>query len=247
MEQLALLPICGLPAHRAVSTLGDLEDSPSISALVLQGHDGAGALAVQELVAARFRVTVQIPPATPLPDGKVNEKDVLSVRLAEERVRRYGASNVIIDDPGTAVNSLEANSYDLVIDTVGGKAIWDACRRVLRSNGQFTTLAGEETRAVPNARAQVRSNWRSLKQAFVKQDRKALGYAWISPAADVGIGGEDVRDTLIALSQRVVDNGLRPWVDPARLVPFESAPMLFRAGDKAVLKEGRTGVVRIID
>ena len=93
----------------------------------------------------------------------------------------------------------------------------------------------------------MRSNWRSLRRAFVKQDRKALGYAWISPAADVGLDGEDVRDSLIALTQQVMDTGLRPWVDPARLVPFESAPTLFKGGDKAVLKEGRTAVVRIID
>lgn len=245
MEQLALLPLCGVPAHRAIGTIDDAEDY--ISALVFQGHDGAGAMAVQELVALKLRVTVQIPPLDPDSDGKVSEKDVLSMRLAEERVRGYGVSRIIIDDVEATIKSLEANSFDIVIDTVGGKLVWDDCRRILRSHGQFTTLAGEDTRTVPNARAQVRSNWRSLKRAFVKQDRKALGYAWVSPAADVGLDGEDVRDSLIALAQQVMDTGMRPWVDPLRLVPFESAPVLFKTGDKTVLKEGRTGVIRIID
>src|ERR1700689_961203 len=51
LEELALLPLAGGPAHRAVRTFASVEAGASSTprALVLRGHDGAGAMAVQML------------------------------------------------------------------------------------------------------------------------------------------------------------------------------------------------------
>ncbi|THH12336.1 hypothetical protein EW145_g4 [Phellinidium pouzarii] len=244
LEQLALLPLCGVPAHRAVRTSLDVQENGR--ALVLQGHDGAGALAVQELAASNMHVTVQVPSSISALADKHSKKYAESVRLAEEQVRRWGADSVCIDDAIAAVESFEDKSFDLVIDTIGGRRMWDVCRRILRTHGQFTTLVGESRQAVPSMHAHVRANMRSLRRAFVK-DKKALGYALVSPAADVDLDGEDVRDSLLATVALATSNVYMPRVEAARCVQFESTPTLFTASERTPLKEGRTGVVRIVD
>lgn len=243
MEQLALLPLCGVQAHRAVRTSDHLQHGAR--ALVLQGHDGAGALAVQELKAYGVHVTAQIP--TIFSTDKL--KSELKRAETEERVKSWGAREVITDSPVAAVNALPEGEFDLVIDTIGGRPIWDACRRILHSEGQFTTLVGESSKAVPSINAHFKSNMRSLRRAFVKKDNKAIGYAWVSPAADVDNDGEDIRDSLNVIGRLAIDGVLRPWVEPSRIMPFERAPTLFSHGVKEnpMLSEGRTAVVRIID
>ena len=129
IEQLALLPLCGIPAHRAVRTYGFPERGAR--ALVLQAHDGIGALAVQELVSLGVQVTAQVSPE--LNRAEVKEHSGVS---AKDRIIQFGAQKVIMYDPLTAVEVLEDNTYDLVIDTVGGREIWEACRRVLHNMGQ---------------------------------------------------------------------------------------------------------------
>ncbi|KAI0092524.1 hypothetical protein BDY19DRAFT_490111 [Irpex rosettiformis] len=73
IEELALLPLCALPAHRAIRTCQDVlspsklrpnaDEVPTkkFHALVLQGHDGIGALAVQMLARRGVSVIVQVP------------------------------------------------------------------------------------------------------------------------------------------------------------------------------------------
>lgn len=243
MEQLALLPLCGVQAHRAVRTSDRLQHGAR--ALVLQGHDGAGALAVQELTAYGVHVTAQIPPIV----STDKLKSELRHAEMEERVKGWGAREVITDHAVAAVASLQEDQYDLVIDTIGGRRIWDACRRVLHSEGQFTTLVGESSKAVPTINAHFKSNMRSLRRAFVKKEHKAIGYAWVSPAADVDNDGEDIRDSLNVIARLAVDGVLRPWVDSSQVVPFERAPTLFshEVKENTMLSEGRTAVVRIID
>ena len=211
-------------------------------ALVLRGHDGAGALAVQELAGYGVHVTVQFPPESSLDKEKAAER----LRLTEQRVKLWGAGEIKVDTPVAAVNALSENEFDLVIDTVGGRGIWDACRRVLHTTGQFTTLVGESQQAIPSVNAHFKSNLRSLKRAFVKKDNKSIGYAWVSPVADVDNDGEDIRDSLIAIGKLAVDGMIKPWVDVTRCVAFERAPTLFTGNGKSVLKDGQTGVVRII-
>ncbi|KAL5527215.1 hypothetical protein ACEPAG_6006 [Sanghuangporus baumii] len=331
LEQLALLPLCGVPAHRAMRTAGIDTDTERDSAhgrvLVLQGHDGAGALVVQALAFAGMHVTAHIPlhadiqrtrtPSTSSASSSdpsdENEHAVhggtqhSSTREAEERVRRWGARGVRVGDAVEVVENCDAGAFDLVIDTVGGKRIWDACQRVLAASGQFTTLVGDVSsspspsppvssnsspsrssrsysplhfthyhhhksdpnsnhdgggRAVPSINQHFKANFRSLSRAF--KARKAIGYALVSPAADVDQCGEDVRDSLIEAVQRAVAGVFIPFVGnheehqeeneedeedeerrrKQRVVPFERAPELFGSGR---LSEGRTGVVRVVD
>lgn len=224
-------------------------------ALVLQGHDGAGLLAVQELALLRVEVTVQIPPGAWDDKGKgpssrsssEADEDNNAFDTAEERVRAAGASELLIDEPLAALAALPEDAFDLVIDCIGGRKIWDAARRVLKTQGQFTTLVGESAQAIPTVNQSFRSNLRSLHRAFVKADRKALGYAWISPVADVDWDGEDIRDSLGAIARLAADGVMMPWVDGSRCVPFERAPTLFTNGGKRPLRDGRTAVVRIVD
>ncbi|KAG9127197.1 hypothetical protein FRC07_000292 [Ceratobasidium sp. 392] len=56
--QCALLPLCGVPAHRAVRTIPS-GARRGMRALVLQAHDGPGALAVQAMRGLGMRVTGQ--------------------------------------------------------------------------------------------------------------------------------------------------------------------------------------------
>ncbi|KAL5488221.1 MSS1_2 [Sanghuangporus weigelae] len=336
LEQLALLPLCGVPAHRAVRTAGidtDTErDMVHGRVLVLEGHDGAGALAVQALAFAGMHVTAHIPlhadtqrtrtPSTSSASSSEpsdeQEHDVRvgirhsSTREAEERVRRWGARGVRVGDAVEVVENCDAGAFDLVIDTVGGKRIWDACQRVLAASGQFTTLVGDVSsspspsppvssntspsgssrshspfhfthyhhhsssksdpnsihdgggRAVPSINQHFKANFRSLRRAF--KARKAIGYALVSPAADVDQCGEDVRDSLVEAVRRAVAGVFVPFVGnpeheeehqeededeededrrrKQRVVPFERAPELFGSWR---LSEGRTGVVRVVD
>lgn len=75
VEELALLPLNALPAHRAVRTLADAivptrspegrEGSSAVqsSALVLHGHDGPGSMVVQMLAKRGVNVYAQVPGA----------------------------------------------------------------------------------------------------------------------------------------------------------------------------------------
>ena len=105
---------------------------------------------------------------------------------------------------------------------------------------------------------------RSLRRAFVKKDHKSIGYQWVSPAADVDSGGEDVRDSLAAVVRLAVDGMLLPYVgeaegdvagrgeggESARILPFERAPEAFGvdpATKRCMLSRGGTAVVRIVE
>lgn len=266
LEQLALLSLSAVPAHRAVRTSGF--DSDSGRALVLLGHDGIGALVVQELAAAGMHVTAHIPAdaaprvsSSSSSSGEEKEKDAMDreadTREAEERVKRWGARAVRIGDAVEVIESCAEGSFDFVIDTIGGRRIWDASRRVLVSSGLFTTLVGDAgapsttstptdsaagAAAVPGVNAHFRANLRSIRRAF--RSRKSVGYTWVSPAADVDHSGEDVRDSLVEVARRASEGELVPHVEFDRCLPFERTPELFARG---VLGDGRTGVVRIVD
>ncbi|KAF5363778.1 hypothetical protein D9756_000884 [Leucocoprinus leucothites] len=201
LEELALLPLCGLPAYRAVRTFmyafTSMRDNPSISsvgrnsdmakhrpaghdpnkpldfatygatvsrlnlgdhehgrrrrALVLRGHDGIGAIAVQMLVLRGWRVCVHVPfiaspPNTPTTSAIADA----FMEEVEERIRKWGAEEVIFDDGEVigmdegrgavvrVINGLreDGDAFDAVLDTIGGKEVRDAAERLLRSPGR---------------------------------------------------------------------------------------------------------------
>jgi NADPH:quinone reductase-like Zn-dependent oxidoreductase len=91
LEQIALLPLAGIPAHRGAHTLGTDETRRRPRALVLNAHDGAGALATQELTLRGADVVAQVPPRAWQDSGE-GERCV-------ERARLFGAMDVIENEP----------------------------------------------------------------------------------------------------------------------------------------------------
>ncbi|KAG8762868.1 hypothetical protein FRC11_007466 [Ceratobasidium sp. 423] len=216
--QCALLPLCGVPAHRAVRTIpnsatktGSDGQRRPMKVLVLQAHDGAGLCAVQVMRQLGMRVTAQVPVGsenvnfgtgpslglkvrgrTRAGKGREFEPPTNSKRMEEVEV-------VVGDDPIEVIGRLEEGVYDAVVDTVGGRGVWDACRRVMCKDAHFTTLVGDSTDSIPSINAHVRSSFRSLARAWARRD-KALGYQWVSPAADLDHEGEDIRHSLNAVA-----------------------------------------------
>ncbi|KAI0786474.1 hypothetical protein C8Q75DRAFT_275767 [Abortiporus biennis] len=92
IEELALLPLCALSAHRAIRTFSDViaSSKPSSSSgmehqprtiLILQGHDGPGGMAAQMLSRRGVRIVVQVPASV------VHSSDDDSSALSDEETR----------------------------------------------------------------------------------------------------------------------------------------------------------------
>ncbi|KAK2462299.1 hypothetical protein APHAL10511_005605 [Amanita phalloides] len=222
LEELALLPLCGVPAYRAVRTFvyafspsatkdnGKMvtgshrvmsgPNCPEVDhqtgrrrrALVLRGHDGPGAMAVRLLVAKGWNVSIHVP----CPYPAESEGGDAYMAAVEERARAWGCDEIIFDDGlegggdegrSAVVRVLErlwrdGDVIDAVLDTVGGKEIWEAAERVLKSSShgtggprtlnkrgskgyaQFTTLVGDSpSRVVPSASDLFKAGVRSLR------------------------------------------------------------------------------------
>ncbi|KIY45145.1 hypothetical protein FISHEDRAFT_76825 [Fistulina hepatica ATCC 64428] len=183
LEELALLPLVGVPAYRAARTLfsaipssqDDCDDglpplfhrdsvNTSRRVLVLNGHEGVGAMAVQMLAKHGWKVSVHAP-GMRVPEqgihvnttngdctGGYNEQEYM--KTIEDRARRWGAQEVVFDDGMTSstpsfvhdavvqvIESLidDGDLFDAVLDTIGGRDIWEAAARLLGGGGPLTT------------------------------------------------------------------------------------------------------------
>lgn len=228
---------------------------------MLRGHDGTGAIAVQMLVRRGWRVCVHVPFACLSYEGTGSAeelegedaagrqlRDEYRMRRVEERIRAWGGEEVIFDDGeigegederGPVLRVIDrlcedGDVFDAVLDTVGGKEVWEASERLLKSIGgtavgkkdkpkkagigvkQFTTLVGDSPgRMVPSAGDNFKAGLRSLNFGGRIDGKKLdgkVGYAWVSHAQDVDWEGEDIRDTLGAVLRNMIDDGIRPWV-----------------------------------
>lgn len=191
----------------------------------------------------------------PSSDEKKRKKEI------EGRVRAWGAEAVVFDDgaPGAAVRIMEGlmedgEEFNVVLDTVGGRDVWEAGERLLRSGdgGIFTTLVGDTPeRAIPSVGDNFKAGLRSLKLGNRRVGEKSyarrgkVGYVWVSVAQDVDWEGEDVRDSLRAVLGLALDGGVRPRVGSA--VPFEKAPEAFFKDGREKLRDGGTVVVSIVE
>ena len=149
-------------------------------------------MAVQLLVQRGWRVSVHVPFSS-VPSHASQEVGDTFMRVIEERVRVWGAEEVIFDDGeeggggddgrGAAVRVLDTlredgDVFDAVLDTVGGKEVREAGERLLRSPGfatdglpapqrrgvgQFTTLVGDVPERVIPSAA---DNFRAGLRAF---------------------------------------------------------------------------------
>lgn len=158
IEELALLPLCGAQAHRAVRTFADVispakpkpdsgESAQRVRILVLHGHDGAGALAVQMLAHRGVKVWVHVPDSIarddssegddedtdgPGPSAPAQSKPTRFDGL-EARLRAWGAEAICVGEPLEVLERLaeDGRSFNAILDTVGGTDIWEAGRKVL--------------------------------------------------------------------------------------------------------------------
>ncbi|KAJ7283330.1 hypothetical protein C8J57DRAFT_1054917 [Mycena rebaudengoi] len=232
LPELALLPLCGVAAHRAVRTfafLGTvLEETPRLvrgasagsmdtmrgaaavsngksgdshapdgggrrRVLVLGGHSGIGGLAARMLVRLGWRVCVHAPAMWfegKESDGEDDEgmhheekgegqegRERRYMHGVQERVRAWGAAD---GGRGATVRAVERliedkDVFDAVLDTVGGKEVWEAGEKLLRNgdkgaggNGggpkQFTTTVGDwPARPVPTAGDNFKAGLRAMR------------------------------------------------------------------------------------
>ncbi|KIM25226.1 hypothetical protein M408DRAFT_74807 [Serendipita vermifera MAFF 305830] len=235
-EHLAVLAVCGVAAYRATSTLpGPHKDS---RILVLQAHDGTGALVAQQLVAAGARVTVQIASADVMEALRGLKLEAVKIGAPLAVLRALGEQ----DEDGLG-------AFDAVVDTVGGKEIWESCKAVFGVMGQFTTIVGDSADAVMSRNAHVKSNMRSLRRAFTKSDNRFIGYEWVSPSNEVDHEGKDIRDSLASACALATEGLVRPRIAENLIVPFERAPDILNGwgGQSAAasLLQGAVAVVRL--
>lgn len=167
LEQIALLPSVGVPALSAMRTLcADLPRGSKI--LVLGAEGGVGQLVLQFTQILRLRndlwLTAQI-----FEDANSNVESIC---------QHYGAREVIRNDPIAALNEVHEASFDVVFDTLGGRRIYDASRRVLHHDGLFVTSIGDELGKVSN-KVKWNVGFKSLRRAFFKKDRKNVNYWFV--------------------------------------------------------------------
>jgi NADPH:quinone reductase-like Zn-dependent oxidoreductase len=213
LEELALLPLCGIPAYRAVrtfiyafsslgegggsmaspiSTFHDRNRTTNKSkmtttehpqgrrrrVLVLRGHDGVGAMAVQLLAKRGWEVSVHVPFSAssttydPTTTG-TEHVDPFPMNI-QERARDWGADEIIFDEEAgdgiddgriAAIRVMESlredgDVFDAILDTVGGKEVREAGERLLRSAGVATATSsvyGNEPPMSPRGRDKAKS------------------------------------------------------------------------------------------
>ncbi|KAF7799074.1 hypothetical protein EIP86_010304 [Pleurotus ostreatoroseus] len=181
VEELALLPLCALQAHRAVRTFADvispskprLDTDPSRiyrpRVFVLQGHDGAGAMAVQMLARRGVRVCVQVPDSAARDDHNEGDEDdspsgavkgkakQTKYDRLDARLRSWGAEEIRVGEPLEVLERFveEGRSFDAILDTVGGVAVWEQSMRVLLADPE--TDPTSRTSPTPNTPGTTKS------------------------------------------------------------------------------------------
>ncbi|BGP37167.1 hypothetical protein JCM10450v2_001073 [Rhodotorula kratochvilovae] len=188
------------PATSAMLIMQSLCDSlpKGSKVLVLAAHSGVGLLCLQ--LARHYR-----PGVSGSRDLWMVAQCPMSVPDGETRLREAGATDVLREEPLAAINGLHEGSFDVVIDTIGGRRLYDASRRILHNSGRFITTVGDD-----RSGSDYNSSLRSLRRAFVRKDKKQIAYWRVDPDGD---GREAVRDTLDRVREVVDAGALKPRVE----------------------------------
>ncbi|CAO1625125.1 unnamed protein product [Parajaminaea phylloscopi] len=219
VEQIAALPSAGVLAHQVMQNhCANLPKGARI--LVLNAHDGIGLLTMQECAALGPVIVAHCPAS--VSDG---------VAVCEAN----GAHEVVVGEALWAMNTLHESSFDLVLDTIGGRRLYDAARRILATNGQFVTCFGDEhNSANPNFRSQMRS----IRRTFFKKDKKNIGYEWIGVDSS-----EDCKEALEMVKAVAESGDICPRL--RSVLPFADAPRAFDPVLRGVQEEPGAVVVRV--
>ncbi|KAM0752083.1 hypothetical protein T439DRAFT_200504 [Meredithblackwellia eburnea MCA 4105] len=207
VEEIAALPHSGILASQIMETV--CQELPKGSKiLILNAHEGVGNLCMQ--LGFYYRTTR---------DMWVVAQCPLTVVDGDAYCRATGASDVIRDEPLATMNAIHESSFDVVIDTIGGRRLYDAARRILHFDGQFITTVGDSLSAATPT-TQWKTSIRSLRRAFFPKDKKNVGY-WA-----VNLDERELpRDALDKLRDAVELSGVRPAV--RRVVAFDEAAKAF--------------------
>ncbi|KZT20649.1 hypothetical protein NEOLEDRAFT_1182384 [Neolentinus lepideus HHB14362 ss-1] len=229
IEELALLPLVGVPAYRVLRTFERVielrrvvESEGNLArkrALVLRGHDGVGAIVTQLLARRGVEVSVFVPGGViDVGDlqGKVDLNEVVEERMltVEKRLKGWGAAEILWgtatrgdsrdrEDALEAVQRLagDGEEFDMVLDTIGGRDVWMACKAILGvgaglSATQFTTTVGDFVdRVVPTAQDHF---WAGLR---------SMGLSRGGSVKKKGQAGEKVAATLVTGSPSISTKG----------------------------------------
>ncbi|KAH9813361.1 hypothetical protein DFH28DRAFT_897067 [Melampsora americana] len=200
MEQIACLPTLGVPSYFVMSTIcAGLPKGSKI--LILNGHKGLGAMMCEFVKYFRpnrdLWVTCHIPTVA---------TSVEEIGITIGRCELRGAREVMVEDSVlSSLNSIHESSYDVVIDTVGGRRIYDASRRILHHEGMFISCVGDRLR-MRNLKDKVRTNFRSLRRTFIKKDQKKIGYWCLSPETEYDGQRQTIREGLDEIRKIIEDD-----------------------------------------
>lgn len=216
LEQIAAVALSGIPAYQAMDEL--CSTLPRGSKLViLNAHEGVGAIALQlgqSLRAARdLWVVAHYPPD--FADG-------------DTILRALGASETLCGEVISAVQSLRESSYDAVLDSVGGRKIYDVCKVILHDDGYFVTTVGDAL-SVPTPKAQ----WKLSLRAMFKRSEKKKNIAYWFPSLET-----DARTALDRLRELSESGQLKPVV--RRVYKFEDGANAFKGAKEQ-------GVIMLLD
>ncbi|GAA5932032.1 hypothetical protein JCM3775_004218 [Rhodotorula graminis] len=205
----AALPSAATSAMLIMQSLCDSLPKGS-KVLVLNAHTGVGYLCLQ--LAHHYR------------PGVAGSRDLwmvaqcsMSVSDGETTLREAGATDVLREEPLAAINGLHEGSFDVVIDTMGGRRLYDASRRILHNSGRFITTVGDEL-----GESDYNTSLRSLRRAFVRKDKKQISYWRVDADGD---SREAVRDTLDKVRDVVDAGALKPRVES--VLPMSEARRTF--------------------
>lgn len=102
------------------------------------------------------------------PDLRITAHVAADTLDAEALCRSNGADEIVRDDAVIAISKLSESSHDVVLDTIGGRRIYDASRRILHDEGVFVSLVGDDLSPVTVGK-QWKAGFRSIKRAFAKK------------------------------------------------------------------------------
>ncbi|EIW70664.1 hypothetical protein TREMEDRAFT_61172 [Tremella mesenterica DSM 1558] len=219
LEQLALLPLHGIPAIR-ISRTHLIKHS---LAIVSEAHRGIGALVCQLLARSGVAVTATIVGG----DGHYE---------AQMKCMKNGARGVLTGSLASVLSGFEESSWDFIFDSTGGLGV-EGAKRVLRDGGSFASISSPFPS--PTSPPPIPRRTSAFKSLFTKRkDSKYINLLPVSPAGtgepEVDSSGMDIRD--------VLEDELIPFLSPVSegSVVFEKAREVFRS-------PGSGMVVRIIN
>ncbi|KAG7096523.1 hypothetical protein E1B28_003952 [Marasmius oreades] len=191
IDELALLPLCGVQAYRAMRTLKIDNNNVNLfkvrRILVLNGHDGIGALATQMLAKRGWKVVVHVP--------GLEDKEIVA------QIKSWGGDAVIFDGGEGAVKTMERlveegdSSIDAILDTIGGKDIWVAGENLLKAHSQqqsqlnSPTMLGTTTFPPPPPPPAILQSSSSLSRRLGSIRRRNTGSSTNSTVSTGGSSG----------------------------------------------------------